>query len=327
MQVLDALEGRGSRGRPSECFRARTQDGDSGTSMTDLPSRDTVRLAIVDEIGPGRSRLMRGLELPLARREGRGAGERADRRAASGRSRGRPRPAGRRHRGSRIRLRSRCPFVRPWDSRVAPARDAWTNDRGPLAAHPGPLLPVGWDALSGSPRRVPCSMLPRGAPDRPPPHPRRPQEPEDEFESSHATSLSPTRDWPAGYGSTAHGCLLLGQETRPKHGCDKVPLTMPTTMSTRNQLTEKIVVTRLEKKLTWKALSEACGRSEVWTTSALLGQQAMGEQEAAAVGRLLDLSPTEIAWLQVPPTKGSLGGIVPTDPLIYRFHEIVEVYG
>jgi cyanate lyase len=102
---------------------------------------------------------------------------------------------------------------------------------------------------------------------------------------------------------------------------------MSTSMSTRNQLTEKIVVTRLEKKLTWKALSEACGRSEVWTTSALLGQQAMGEQEAAAVGRLLDLSPPEIAWLQVPPTKGSLGGSVPTDPLIYRFHEIVEVYG
>jgi cyanate lyase len=95
----------------------------------------------------------------------------------------------------------------------------------------------------------------------------------------------------------------------------------------RNQLTEKIVVARITKKITWAQLSEACGRSEVWTTSALLGQQAMGASEAAAAGQLLGLNAEEIGWLQVPPSKGSLGGAVPTDPLVYRFHEIVEVYG
>jgi cyanate lyase len=79
--------------------------------------------------------------------------------------------------------------------------------------------------------------------------------------------------------------------------------------------------------VTWAALAEACGRSEVWTTSALLGQQAMDADSATVAGRLLDLTEQEIAWLQVPPSKGSLGGVVPTDPLIYRFHEIVEVYG
>ena len=99
------------------------------------------------------------------------------------------------------------------------------------------------------------------------------------------------------------------------------------TSSMRNQLTEKIVVTRIAKKLTWKQLAEACARSEVWTTSALLGQQAMGPAEAAAAGQLLDLSADEIALLQLPPSKGALGGVVPTDPLIYRFHEVVEVYG
>ena len=95
----------------------------------------------------------------------------------------------------------------------------------------------------------------------------------------------------------------------------------------RNQLTEKIVVTRIAKKITWKQLAESCGRSEVWTTSALLGQQAMGPAEAAAAGPLLDLTADEIALLQLPPSKGALGGAVPTDPLIYRFHEVVEVYG
>jgi cyanate lyase len=99
------------------------------------------------------------------------------------------------------------------------------------------------------------------------------------------------------------------------------------TTTIRNRLVEKIVVKRLAKKLTWKALAEACGRSEVWTTSALLGQQAMDAGEAAAVGKLLDLTDEEISWLQISPAKGSLGGALPTDPLIYRFHEIVEVYG
>src|SRR4051812_38093897 len=96
---------------------------------------------------------------------------------------------------------------------------------------------------------------------------------------------------------------------------------------TRNQLTEKIVVTHIAKNLTWKSLAEACGRSEVWTTSALLGQQAMDAAEAAAVGRWLDLTEEELVLLQLPPCKGSLGGARPTDPLIYRFQEIVEVYG
>ena len=96
---------------------------------------------------------------------------------------------------------------------------------------------------------------------------------------------------------------------------------------TRNELVEKIVVTRLAKGLKWHALAEACGRSEVWTTSALLGQQAMSAEEAASVGRLLDLDARDVALLQVPPSKGSLGPTPSTDPLIYRFHEIVQVYG
>jgi cyanate lyase len=100
---------------------------------------------------------------------------------------------------------------------------------------------------------------------------------------------------------------------------------MSTTM--RHRLTEKIVVARLAKKLTWKDLAEACGRSEVWTTSALLGQQTMSAAEAEAAGGLLGLDAEDVACLQAPPSKGSLGGAPPTDPLIYRFHEIVEVYG
>jgi cyanate lyase len=96
---------------------------------------------------------------------------------------------------------------------------------------------------------------------------------------------------------------------------------------TRAELVEKIVVNRLSRGLTWRALAAACGRSEVWTTSALLGQQAMDGDEAAAVGRLLELDAEDIKLLQVPPSKGSLGAAPVTDPLIYRFQEIVQVYG
>ena len=95
----------------------------------------------------------------------------------------------------------------------------------------------------------------------------------------------------------------------------------------REELTERVIVAKHAKGLTWSALAEAAARSEVWTTSALLGQQAMSRDEAAACGKLLDLTAEEVALLQLPPSKGSLEAAVPTDPLIYRFHEITQVYG
>jgi len=96
---------------------------------------------------------------------------------------------------------------------------------------------------------------------------------------------------------------------------------------TRNELTEKIVLLRITKKLTWKQLAQAVGKSEVWTTSALLGQQSMSATEAQAAGELLGLSPEEYMLLQVCPVKGALDPVIPTDPLIYRFYEIMQVYG
>jgi len=53
----------------------------------------------------------------------------------------------------------------------------------------------------------------------------------------------------------------------------------------------------------------------------------MPKEEAAACGALLGLNPENAAVLQVPPSKCSLAAAVPTDLLIYRFHEVVQVYG
>jgi cyanate lyase len=49
--------------------------------------------------------------------------------------------------------------------------------------------------------------------------------------------------------------------------------------------------------------------------------------QAEAAGKLFDLTDEEMAWLQIVPYKGSLPTAVPTDPLIYRWYEIVNVYG
>jgi cyanate lyase len=97
--------------------------------------------------------------------------------------------------------------------------------------------------------------------------------------------------------------------------------------TTRPELTEKIVATKLAKGLSWEQLAEAVGQSKVWTTAALLGQMQMSAEEAKAVAGLLDLDEFETRLLATCPYRGSLSQDVPTDALVYRFYEIVQVYG
>jgi cyanate lyase len=96
---------------------------------------------------------------------------------------------------------------------------------------------------------------------------------------------------------------------------------------TRDDVTAAIIAAKTQKKLTWKQLADAVGQSPVWTTAALLGQMSMNANEAKAAGDMLDLSAEAVALLQTVPSRGSLHQNVPTDPLIYRFYEIVQVYG
>jgi cyanate lyase len=96
---------------------------------------------------------------------------------------------------------------------------------------------------------------------------------------------------------------------------------------TRNEVTELIITHKLRKQLTWPQLAEAIGQSKEWTTAALLGQMTLNAEQAAKVGALLELPAEAIEQLQVVPYKGSLPSAVPSDPLIYRFYELVNVYG
>ena len=98
-------------------------------------------------------------------------------------------------------------------------------------------------------------------------------------------------------------------------------------MMSRAEVTELVVTRKLEKKLSWGAIAEAVGQSKEWTTAALLGQMTMTEEQAQAAARVLDLPTDAVVQLQVVPYKGSLPSTVPTDPLIYRFYELINVYG
>ncbi|ATG89906.1 cyanase [Methylomonas koyamae] len=95
----------------------------------------------------------------------------------------------------------------------------------------------------------------------------------------------------------------------------------------RNEVTELVIAQKLRKQLTWPQLAEAIGMSKEWTTAALLGQMTLTAEQAATIGALLELPAEAVEQLQVVPYKGSLPSAVPTDPLIYRFYELVNVYG
>jgi cyanate lyase len=95
----------------------------------------------------------------------------------------------------------------------------------------------------------------------------------------------------------------------------------------RLDVTEKIIATRVAKGLKWADVAAKVGLSKEWVTAACLGQMTLNEEQAGIVADIFGLSADEKKWLMVVPYKGSLPTSVPTDPLIYRFYELISVYG
>ena len=95
----------------------------------------------------------------------------------------------------------------------------------------------------------------------------------------------------------------------------------------RLDVTEKIVATKVAKGLKWADIAAKVGQSKEWVTAACLGQMTLTAEQAGVVAEIFGLSADEKKWLMVVPYKGSLPTSVPTDPLIYRFYELVSVYG
>lgn len=97
--------------------------------------------------------------------------------------------------------------------------------------------------------------------------------------------------------------------------------------TSRQALTDLILDAKARKNLTFEEINEDTGLSLTYVTAALLGQHPLPEAAAKIVAARLDLDEEAIRLLQTIPVRGSIPGGVPTDPTIYRFYEIVQVYG
>ena len=96
----------------------------------------------------------------------------------------------------------------------------------------------------------------------------------------------------------------------------------------RADLTEKLLDIKREKGWTWKHIcAEIGGFSPMLIVGALLGQMKLTKPQAQTAAKLFGLTKAEEAMLNEVPHRGSLPAAVPTDPLIYRFYELVMVYG
>jgi cyanate lyase len=94
----------------------------------------------------------------------------------------------------------------------------------------------------------------------------------------------------------------------------------------RDEMSAKIVRAMRDRKLTFKGIAKQVGLSPFIVTAALLGQMSLPSDAAKKAAKALRMPAAE-GFLTEVPSRGSLGEIVPTDPTIYRFYEIVQVYG
>jgi cyanate lyase len=94
-----------------------------------------------------------------------------------------------------------------------------------------------------------------------------------------------------------------------------------------SEVTQKILAAKKEKGLSFADLEKIVGRDEVWIAAVVYRQASASEEEANKIVSALDLAPDIAEVLTEYPVKGSLEPVIPTDPLIYRFYEIMQVYG
>ena len=92
-------------------------------------------------------------------------------------------------------------------------------------------------------------------------------------------------------------------------------------------VTASLMSAKKAKGLSFADLESAMGLDEVWIASLFDGQATASKEEAEKLAALLSLDASTTAAIQEFPVKGSLDPVIPTDPLIYRFYEIMQVYG
>ena len=91
--------------------------------------------------------------------------------------------------------------------------------------------------------------------------------------------------------------------------------------------TQLLLKAKKEKGLTFADIGNLLGLDEVWIASLFYGQSTASDEESDQLLTTLGLGTELKEILTTPPVKGSLDPVIPTDPLIYRFYEIMQVYG
>lgn len=98
-------------------------------------------------------------------------------------------------------------------------------------------------------------------------------------------------------------------------------------MTTKKEAADAVLAAKTRLGLSWADLAEAIGAPLAWTTAALLGQHPMTADQASRAGEILELPEDAVLALRLQPTRGALDTAVPVDPTIYRFYEVLQVYG
>ncbi|MFM1799760.1 MAG: cyanate hydratase [Cyanobacteriota bacterium] len=92
-------------------------------------------------------------------------------------------------------------------------------------------------------------------------------------------------------------------------------------------LTPVLLAAKTSHGLTFSDLGERLGADEVWVAALFYGQATASPDQAKTLVQILELEPSLAGQLTNYPVKGALDPVIPTDPLLYRFYEILQVYG
>jgi cyanate lyase len=98
-------------------------------------------------------------------------------------------------------------------------------------------------------------------------------------------------------------------------------------MTTKQEAAAQVVEAKTRLGLTWAVIADALASPVAWSTAALLGQHPMPSHLAQQAAELLELDGGCAIAFALQPSRGALDTPVPTDPTIYRFYEVLQVYG
>ena len=92
-------------------------------------------------------------------------------------------------------------------------------------------------------------------------------------------------------------------------------------------ITEALLAAKKASGVSFSDLEAKLGRDEVWIAAVFYRQASASPEEAKQIIEAIGADESLIDELTICPLKGSLEPVIPTDPLIYRFYEIMQVYG